>query len=70
MTNAKTSQGPCAAEAAPALLEHGHGLRNRQSMTMRFSIKLSTEQNNETNDKTFYGPYQHLKKQMDYSYHR
>ena len=35
----------------------------------RFSLQLSTEQNNVTDEKVFYGPYQHLKKQMDYKYH-
>ena len=44
--------------------------RVRQSMSKRFSIKFSTEQNNQTDEKTFYGPYRHLKKEMDYDYHR
>ena len=42
----------------------------KRRMSKRFSIKLSTEQNNETDEHSFYGPYRHLKKEMDYEYHR
>lgn len=47
--------------------------RLRKSMhktaSKRFSIQFSTEERNKTDEKVFYGPYQHLKKQMDYEYH-
>ena len=42
----------------------------QKSLTKRFSIQLTTEQHNRATEKTFYGPYQHLKKNLiDWEYH-
>jgi len=37
--------------------------------TERFSLKKTTEWNNRTDDEFYYGPYAHIRKTMDYSYH-
>ena len=34
-----------------------------------FSTLQSTEQNYQSNDREFYGPFAHIRKQLDYSYH-
>ena len=36
---------------------------------LQFSIKKSTEEIYESNDMHFYGPYAHVRKTLDYSYH-
>ncbi|CAB9529203.1 Zeta toxin [Seminavis robusta] len=43
--------------------------RLRRASTKRFSIKLSTDEYNQSDEKKFYGPYQHIKKELDYTYH-
>jgi len=41
----------------------------RPSLKREFTLNRSTEWNNRTNDELFYGPYAHIRKAMDYSYH-
>lgn len=41
----------------------------RPSLNTKFSLKKTTEWNNRTDDEFYYGPYAHIRKTMDYSYH-
>mmetsp|Transcript_2937 Transcript_2937/g.6358 ORF Transcript_2937/g.6358 Transcript_2937/m.6358 type:complete len:634 (-) Transcript_2937:139-2040(-) len=36
---------------------------------MRFSVLVSTEENNRSKDMNFYGPFAHIRKTLDYTYH-
>jgi len=41
----------------------------RPSLKREFSLQQSTEWNNRTDDEIYFGPYAHIRKTMDYSYH-
>jgi len=46
-----------------------HSIGKRPSLKREYSIQRSTEWNNRTDDTLFLGPYAHIRKNMDYSYH-
>jgi len=41
----------------------------KRAHTRCFSVQMSTEQNHKSEDMNFFGPYSHIRKQLDYSYH-
>lgn len=42
---------------------------NEKCSILRFSIEKSTEKNHKSTNMHFYGPYAHIRKTLDYSYH-
>jgi len=44
-------------------------ISKRPSLKREFSLQRSTEWNNRTDDVLYFGPYAHIRKAMDYSYH-
>jgi uncharacterized phage-like protein YoqJ len=44
--------------------------RGESGFIQEFSLDLSTEENYQTSSMKFYGPYAHIRKKLDYTYHR
>jgi hypothetical protein len=44
--------------------------RGESGFIREFSVDLSTEENHHSSSMTFYGPHAHIRKKMDYNYHR
>ncbi len=62
-------ESACVPETIPARranIKH----RGESGFIREFSANLSTEENNQTQSLTFYGQYAHLRRTLDYSYHR
>ncbi|KAG7356058.1 zeta toxin family protein [Nitzschia inconspicua] len=44
-------------------------IRKAKETRQPFSVLISSEENNKSDDKNFYGKYSHIRKTLDYSYH-
>lgn len=60
-TNGEKKQASLAAIRVAPPLKRAH--------TRSFSVQMSTEVNHKSDDMQFYGPYSHIRKQLDYTYH-
>jgi len=56
--------------SAPSFMGNDREDKSETSSGRKFSILVSTEENNRSYDMRFYGPFAHIRKTLDYNYHK
>lgn len=66
----KMTRAPSIRESIMASQNALKSAKDRKSRRKRFSVLVSSEENNAVDNKNFFGIYSHIRKTLDYTYHK